>query len=70
MSDEVPLLLTVRAAARFSGVTVEQAYELTRTGQWGGVLRLGSRRQLVARENVRLWCERFTSSELHIEEAQ
>lgn len=60
MTDYLPLLLTVRAAADYSGVTREQGYDLARDGAWGPVVRL-SRRQLVSRANVERWVERMTT---------
>jgi hypothetical protein len=66
MVGDLPLLLTVRAAAAYSGVTVAQAYELVRGGEWGRVVRL-SRRQLVSRANVMAWVVRMTSEDESID---
>ena len=61
MSDE-SLLLKIKPASRFAGVTVERGYELARAGEWGRVLILG-RTWLVSREHVRAWAERVTAPE-------
>jgi hypothetical protein len=69
MCDE-SLLLKIKPASRYAGVSAERGYQLAVSGQWGRVLLLG-RTWFVSRAAVEAWVLAMTAPEpeLHVVEA-